>query len=747
MYEELLVGPEKSCVEEIIPVTEDTKLREELIGVHAVNPLTHHNSSQRNYMFSSHFSQALVLPEGEPHILQSGVDNRLAKYTFGAEVEKRCRVLAVIKKYESYDPEYVDVCTEQFVLVHTMDNELDVITVSNHHTGFHQTSGFEYIWNPKLDTLRKGNILEEGEKLSYSPAIANGGYGFGVNVNTAMMTHPDVAEDGVIISESFSKKFRHHVYEKIVVNFGTESFPLNLYGDENNYKAFPEIGEKVNEHGVLIALRSFKDLNLNKTGETDFTPGLLGVKSTMEFNPEFDECFYVRGPGKDVDIGNGRTEPSGVVVDIEVFKNDKKIPKLKTGADEYVEKYHKSYEKFGRDFLEAYDNAIDELRGTDYKISPRLHQKVVQLGLINYEYNVNRLKNDPKYSQLYKKMVGSNLPGKISTSYKSEKLDSYRVEITVRYTVVLTRGHKVTDFNGGKGVIVAVKPDHMMPFNSHCRADMVVDSSSSIGRMNTARLYQPYFCLASRNVQANLRKMLGNRKFKELNENEIEEMFRYLMGFLGKFATPQFHAYAKATFEEKIMILKECVEKEVYIMFKITNEKKAYQIQQDIKHSEYKPPLERLTIPVEKENGEVEYVVTKDPIYIGPLYTILLNKSADKMSFNSSPELNIFNFPNTVSSSMKHRRPYRNSPVKAISETENRLYAVTGGRQGIVELKDRANSPDTHIAIYRNLLDAEIPTNIDDVVDRKNNPYGKDAGIRLVKSTANMMGLDFEYVK
>lgn len=745
MYRDLLVTKEQSCVEEIIPTTPETKIKEELIGIHAINPLTHHNSSQRNYMFSSHFSQSLVIPEGEPHILQSGVDNQLAKYTFAAEVEKKCRVLKVIKKYESYDPNFVDICTQQYILIYTEDEELDVITVSSFHTGYHQTSGFEYVWNPKLNTLKKGSVLEKGEKLAHSPALKKGGYGFGRNVNTVMMTLPDAAEDGVIISESFAKKFRHHVYEKIVINYGTESFPLNLYGDEENYKAFPEIGEKVNKDSVLIALRSFKHLNLNKTGEIDFTPGLLSVKDTMEFNPEFDECFYVRGPGKEIDIGDGRVEDTGVVVDIEVFKNDKKVPKLYTGADEAVERYHRSYLKFARDFVNAYSEALDNLRGTNYKISPRLHQMIVDFGLVDYDYNVTRIKTDPKFSSLYKKMVTSSLPGKIATSYKNERLDSYRIEITVRYTVILKKGHKITDYNGGKGVIVKVTPDDLMPYNSTTKAEMIVDSTSVIGRMNIARLYQPYFCLASRNVQSNLRKMLGDRKLNQLDENEIENMFRYLMGFLGKFATPQFDAYSKATFEEKVMILKECIEEEVYVMYKITNEKTAYQIQQDIERSDYKPPFEPIFIPMENEDGTIEHVKTKDPIYIGSLYTMLLNKSADGMSFNSSPDLNIFNFPNTVGSAMRHRRPYRNSPVKAISETENRLYAVTGGRMGIVELKDRANSVETHVAMYKNILKTETPTNIDDVVNRAENGYGKDAGIKLVKSTLNMMGMDYEY--
>lgn len=746
-YEELKITSEKSSAEVIIPVHEADKIREELIGIHSINSLTHHNSSQRNYMMSSHFSQAMVIPDGDPHILQTGVDNQLAKYTFAAEVEKKSRVLKVINKYSSVDDNYVDVTTQKYVLVITEDNELDVIIVDNNHSGFHQNTGFQYKWSKKLLNLKRGTILEKGEKLAYSPALKEGGYAFGRNVNVVMMGHPDVAEDGVVISESLSKKLRYHVFEKRVVSFGTEYFPLNLYGDENNYRAFPEIGEMVNQDSVLIALRSFDNLNLNKTGEIDLTPGLLSVTDTMSFDPEFDKCVYVKGPGEMVDIGDGRTEPSGIVVDINVYKNDKKIPKLRTDADNIIEKYHNSYLKFSRDFLDAYDQALDEHKGLDIKISPRLQQLVVHFGLIDYEYNVERIKNHPRYAGLYRKMVTQGLPGKISTSYKNEKLDTYRIEFTVRYTVNLIKGNKITDLNGGKGVVIKVMPDELMPYNEYGRAEMIVDSSSSISRMNMARLYQPYFCGASRFVQYNLRNMANGRDIYTIPENEVESMYRYLMGFLGKFATEQFDAYAQADELQKREILNECLTEEVFVMHKVTSEKKAYQIQRDIENSEYAPPHTKIIIPTQHEDGTITYDESEEKIYIAPLYTMVLNKNADNMSYNSSPDLNIFKFPNTVSSINKDKLPYRRSPIRSISETEYRLYTVTGGRRGIGELKDRANSVPTHMAIYNNILRSDNPTDVNDIVNRKINKFGQDSGIKLVESTFKMLGLDFEYFK
>lgn len=743
-YEHLRVPKDKSCVEEIIPTQDDTKIKEELLSVHSINPFTHHNSSQRNYMFSLHFSQAIVLPDGEPNIIQSGVDNQLGLYTFGAEVEKKCTVMGIVKKYESLDENFVDAVTQQYILVYNIEeNELDLIICDNNHSGLHQNNGFQYVWTKKLNNLRVGQILEAGEKLTHSPSLKGGSYGFGVNVNTVIMSHPDVAEDGVVISESLAKKLRYNIYETKTINYGTEMFPLNIYGDEKNYKGFPEIGELINEDSVVMALRDFEDINLNKTDQMDFTPGLLSNKETREFDPEFDYCVYARGPGKLIDIGYNKSEISGVVVDINVFKNEKKVPKVYTPVDDVADKYHRSYLKFAREFVDLYSRSLEELKARKPKISPRLHQQIVHFGIVDYDYNLKRIKLN--YKNIYNKLVTAPLPSKISTSFKNEKLDSYRIEITIKYTVPLIKGNKLTDFNGGKGVSVVIKPDHLMPFNEYGRADMIVDSTSVFSRMNISRLYSPYFCLVSRYCQYNLRKMVNGRDIYSLPENEIEEMFTYIMGLLGKIDTPQFDAYAKATMNEKRDIIKEAIDEELYLMFKVNNNKTSYQIQQDIKNSEYRPPLTQITIPMEQEDGTIKYIKSKKPIYIYPLYSIVLNKSSDNMNYTYSPDLNIFGLPNSVTSANKDRMPYRRSAVRTLSETETRLYAVTGGRRAIAELKDMANSIPTHIAMCENILKADTPSNMDVVVDRTVNKFGYDSGLNLLKATFNMFGLGYRY--
>ena len=132
---------------------------------------------------------------------------------------------------------------------------------------------------------------------------------------------------------------------------------------------------------------------------------------------------------------------------------------------------------------------------------------------------------------------------------------------------------------------------------------------------------------------------------------------------------------------------------------------------------------------------------------IAPLYTILICKTADNMLYTSSPNLNNFLFPIPLTSNNRDRFPYRNTPVKFMSETEGRLFLFYLGREALAELKDRANSVPTHKALYTNILNAPYPTNIDRVVDRDKVPFGQDSAIKLVNSIFNSIGMAMKYIK
>lgn len=774
-YEKLRVPSEKSSIDTVIPIPDELKVREELIGPHVINPLVMHNSSARSYMSTSHLSQMVTLVEGDEPILETGVDSQLSKHTFGPLVTDDVVIMRVVNRYDNMSGNMVGDIIDRYIF--TLKDELDennrrrktldIIQVPLYHMGYHQNFGFEYKQDKQfLKSLNRGGYLRKGTRLAVPPTIRdNNSWAYGVNANMLMCTHPDLAEDGVIISESLSKKMRYHVFEKKTIEFGSDFIPLNLYGDENNYKPFPEIGEMVSQDSIIMALRPFKDFTASKIGieddPRDFTSALLSTADLRKYNPLFDKCTYVRGPGCKVDIGNGRTEDSGVVVDIVCYKNPKKTSELFYGMDKLPEKYANSFIKFNEDLIKAYDSICQELGDRDYGYGQeqiykthQLHALIVDAGKIASDYNIRRIKANKHLMEVSRRLKAikdtatNNLPNKVGLANRNENLDAYRVEFTIKYTITLTKGHKISDLNGGKGVIVDVKPDHLMPFNEDGPVDIAMDSNSVISRMNMARLYGQYFQTASKFVKKNMLARANGKTAYEMSEQEIEDLFVYLMGFLGKFDTPQFDYYAKCNLDEKRDIINECLTLDVKIMYKVTNKKKAYQIVLDIENSEYRPPRYNITFPMVSEDGTtIDYQVSKEPMLVGPLYTILVSKTADNMLFTSSPNLNIFSFPTPVTSGTRDLLPYRNSPVKNVSETEGRLYSYYCGPEAMAEIKDRANSIPTFKAMYNNILNADRPTDIDNIVDRKINPYGHDSAIKLVRSIFKSIGMDITYVK
>lgn len=774
-YEHLRVPLEKSSTEVIIPIDPDLMIREELIGPHAVNYAVQHNSSARSYMYTAHQSQSVTLIDGDIPIVQTGVDKQLSKHTFGPMIEEDATVMRVVQRYGGISDSYVHEVTEKLFLILKQELDennkvvktLDIVNVPLFHAGYHQNFGFSYVPNTEvLDTIRRGTKLPAGTRLAVSPAVReNGGYALGVNANMLLCTHPDIAEDGVIISESLAKKMRYDVFETKAVEFGSQYLPLNIYGDENEYKPFPEIGEQINSESVLVALRNFKDFGFNKAGldedPLDFSPALLSAKDLRTFDPIFDKCTYVRGPGEDIDIGNGQTVKSGVVIDIVCYKNPKKSSDLYHGVAKIPDKYARSYIKYCEDVLEAYRGACAELEDKEYGFgnqniqkSPQLRALIVKAGKIAHEENMRFIKSNEALMSLSRRLKQiketstSNLPNKLGLSNRNEPLDTYRVEFTIKYTITLGKGHKISDQSGGKGVISDVRPDHLMPYNEFGRADIIMDSNSVISRMNMARPYHQEINGASRYCQLKLREMAnGVMDTYQLPDTLVEQMFTYLMGLLGKFNTPQFDYYSNADMDQKREILNICLNEEVYIMQQVSNPKRLYQIVKDIENSEYAPPRRRVHIPALSDDGKtITEFITKDPILISPLYTILICKTADNMLYTSSPNLNNFMFPIPVTASNRDRLPFRNTPTKILSETEGRLYLYYGGREAVAELKDRANSLPTHKALYENLLDAPQPTNIDEVVDRTKTPFGQDSAIKLIRSIFKPIGMDYTYI-
>ena len=398
----------------------DMSIREELVGIHAIQPFLPHISAPRSIMVSSQLSQVVTLTNGDERIIQTGLEDQFGKYTYSKKFDTDVRIIALVDRYNGIDANSVNETVEITVIFENLETgEIDYLDVPNYHS-LHQYFGFEYQWNTELlNSLNNGSVVKKGTVLADSPTRKNGGYAFGLNANICLLTIPETAEDGVVISRSTVEKMSYYVYETRTVEFGSDSFPLNIYGDETTYKAFPEIGDKINDDSVVMVLRDY---------EPDLAPAMNSINDVREYNPVFDKCVYVKGPGEDK-IVNGYAVQSGVVKDIKVHQNKIFKKYIYSNVADDVTKYVNGYKKFQQDIIDVYEGLLSDhyrmYKNNDMKVSEKFHRMLIDA------YSITNRNND-----------------KISYSYRNESLDLYRAEITIEYLVTPVVGSKISDMHG-----------------------------------------------------------------------------------------------------------------------------------------------------------------------------------------------------------------------------------------------------------------------------------------------------------
>jgi DNA-directed RNA polymerase beta subunit len=698
---------------------EKLKIKEKFLASSAINPFIIYNSSPRGLMMSSHLSQSLVLDDPDTRIIRTGLEEEFGKYSMVKKLDNDVEVIAVIPRYRhGIDDSSIGYITEYTIVYRDIETEeVNIIDIPKYNR-FHLYFGFIYnIDKDYIESLMPGDIIPAGKVLawpnSYDPET--GEYKFGKNMNVAFMSLEGVSEDGIIITESAAKKLGFKIIEHREIEVGSESFLLNLYGNDENYKPFPEIGETINRTSVVAAKRKIDPL---------FAPGLLSISDVKRFNPIFDDVLYVTKPGSEV-------------IDLKVYRNNRKRKGLPKDTNELLDKYADALLRYYQEVIEVYNRlnrAYRKVNNTDLVVGYEFNNLL--LTAMNVVYS-----EDPKY--------------KLKKTYRNEPLDLYRAEFEVKVDITPTMGYKLTDLYGGKGVIVRVIRDEDAPVDKDGnRADIILDPAATVSRLNIGRLYERYIGAASRKakmiVTKEVSRAVGRKEvigsdINKLTDKQIKDIFKnYVLEFVKLFENEQYTVYKEAydnnDYESMRKTISEIIDKEFYVYLTVENEKRAYEIVLDILDSPFKPTYDKVKYKDGGHEFETEY-----PVLIAPMYIILLNKIADGLLTTSSAKVNHFGLPIGVSKADKYKLPFRNSPVRAVGETEGRLYGAYGGRRFLAELVDRGASTDTHANMYKNILEAEQPTNMEMAVDRKIVPYGKHKALEILEVLFNSVGMDIDF--
>jgi len=703
------------------------ELHRELLGVVSLNPFAAHDSSPRQQMGSSHISQSLVVSGATERFIQTGMEREYGKYTFSIKIpgdpngNNGVEIIKIIERYPyRVGRETIKFNPQTVVLYEDINTkEIGMLSIPK-YCSYHQYFGFEYKPTPSLAEVRVGAFMAAGTILMNSPSItSNGGYKYGIECNVAYMSHPSVSEDGVMISSDVLKKFSFKTYENRSVEWGSKRFPLNLYGDADNYKPFPDIGDRIRSDGILMCLRNYnKELAVVEQSISDL----------MEPDFIFDKLTYAGGAG-------------GVVVDIKIHHDSKntasKLADTPT-MDDQADKYNEARYRFYKELIDEY-HRLKKQRGDNLRLTPELHRMLVEAMAV--------MDTDPQ---------------QIIKLYHNTPLDDYRVEFVIEYETTPTIGFKISDFHGGKGVICKIAEPHEMPVDTDGnRADIVMDALSTVGRMNIGRLYEQYFNSASRDVVKVICKILHidkneddvSRKLLGLENTGSELLDRawdYLMAYY-KILSPKMYVIltdgeyvdnrTKKEYKDKrSRHLSEVVRNGIYLYMPPSNAPEPKEVVEEIERH-FRPTYG----PVSYVGATGVRVTTTESTRIGSVYMILLEKTADDWTAVSSGKLQHFGVLSQVTNSDKFSQPSRNQAIRALGESETRIYASYCGSDITADILDRNNSLITHKMVLESILNANIPTNIDRNVDRNINPIGHSKPLVLVKHMACTSGWSFIY--
>lgn len=409
------------------PVIEASELSADILSsVLSLNPTVHGDSSPRSAMFAGHAGQSVTIEGSTVRMLKTGQEYEYAKGTFSIKAPCDMLIIDIIQRFtETWGRGGIKMNPETFVLyekksgkttaLENASNVFGILRIPAYHTRNHAL-GFKYVQHVKnQQKLVEKNIVRAGTVFAYSPNITDGGdYKYGRETNVAFMSIPEVEQDGMLVTESFADAMACTKIESRIAQWGENKILLNLYGDAEHYKPFPDIGEKIRPDGLLFAIRNIEP----GVGIVNLTPQAL-----MVVDPIFDTRQYA--------------EAGATITNIAV-----KSDRMRTGRSEvqFYDKQPERYERAARNFSirlrENYERLVRAHPTTlllDDELNRLVSDAISDTGGLDRRFNAQgEMTSMDKGAQIYNKVpIGD---------WRAEITFVKRLEAGVRFKITDTHG-------------------------------------------------------------------------------------------------------------------------------------------------------------------------------------------------------------------------------------------------------------------------------------------------------------------
>ena len=663
-------------------VNDEFQLFPELTGFMSTTFTMREATSPRLYMYFGQLSQSCITHGVTPRRLYTGIDDKYGDFVFNVKAEHNCEVIAVITKMApklndkaQYQPPLV------LAIVRRMDMDIpyyDVIEVTRYHC-LHQHYGVKF-------SPQNAHLINAGKHIAAGTVIAgpscrlpDGTYMYGTETLLAYMSIPEVTEDGGKVSAEWLQTQTADCYGKAIIQFNEEDLPLNLYGDDEDYRIIPGIGETVRSDGLLFAKRKV----------SKHLAGIQLHPKRLRKTEQTDMPVYV--------------PPGSEIMNVTVFKSSESnmaIPELMTTQmNDYISRTL----AFCDDLLRVERN-LKQQYNKAHTISPRLH-------------------NIFKEAHAY---IACMRNGKyIDVVYSKVGVKGYTAVVEYHYKMVPTRGAKFTNSNGAKWIVVSIAPRADMPYDplTGLTADVILDPNGTVRRTITGQVTEQYLGASILNME---------RRFKEEYYGVGKEVaYETLKQYIGIVSPPMLELINDPRHD--INHFWNTVKHNNLRMYIPANNPVRYP--EVILELERRWPVPFGQLTYRAWSGEM--VTTKQRILIGPMYMYALDKDGREFSAVASANLQSnFGTPAKLAGSAKYAAPIKLQPVKFLGASEARLLAAACGGQVVAEMIERSNNPIAHKAEAVTLLTHPSPSCIDKTVDFSKIPI---TGGRIVQFTEHLL--------
>jgi DNA-directed RNA polymerase beta subunit len=548
----------------------------EFLAEELLIPCVNRTDSGRVAMFCQHLVQSVVLTNPERPKIFTRFENQVGDVSSGfIQAKENFVVKRILPRSNSF----------YSIIGEYADGRLDIF---NFKKATNLSENYGYCNNfPDIDFWEEGQEIEKDAVLSAANCYDDfNNLMIGTNLKTIIYSHYGMTfEDSVVISETAAKKLSHTTVSEFFVPVNSNDVLVNLYGDENEYKAFPDIGEEI-RNGMLCARRRI----VNTTMLSSLNNAALRRRSST------DTTIYAKG----------------VISDIYVYSN--------------------------RDTNEFIDPSVSQLKS--YLDRQKEYDTSLESVLAEAQAEGKLTDDAAYYYTRSKDSLDENIDWKSENAF-----DNVIIKFTITYEKRCTKGSKITNRSGNKGVVGLILPDDQMPETADGRrADVCMNPLGIINRLSWSTLYELELTAIAEDIRSkNCNKTYEEKLevvydfYKALNYSQYES----ISDFYEACSEEEQHSFVDSFFEEGMPM---------YMPPFFNN----------ITFDELIELYDRFNVGLTKFKG------IENPLVYGEIYFIKLkHEPSSKMSARSCGQINMKGVPNKTNRMFRAgMAPYSSPPIR-----------------------------------------------------------------------------------